>query len=59
MMNSQELEIKFDGLINALSKGEKKKNRMLGTYTLQVLTAIKYLQSLILNFQMKGKNEQS
>lgn len=57
MMNNQEMESKFNGLINMLSKQEKMKNRMLGTYTLQVLTAIKYLQSLILNFQMKGKNE--
>jgi len=57
-MSNQDLEVKFNNLINTLSSEEKKKNRILATYTLQVLIAVKYLQSLIINFRAKDNNEQ-
>lgn len=56
-MCNQDLEAKFSNLINTLSLEEKKKNRILATYTLQVLMAVKYLQSLIVNIRVKDSNE--
>ena len=57
LMCNQDLEAKFSNLINTLSLEEKKKNRILATYTLQVLMAVKYLQSLIVNIRVKDSNE--